>query len=161
MRKAAEAPDDPVVVLGPAVVVGPLHPRLEQFHLPVLIRPVLRMLQRQIVEPADVARDLQIVPRLQGPPREHPRQRIGGEGVRRAAETVPRKLVQQDQQRQRPLGRPGPVVQLAPGGGDMGVMEAPAEFGVEGVVPGEPLFRPRLFPEGDDGGRRYVCAHDR
>ena len=44
MRKAAEAGDDGVVVLGPAVVGFALHPGLEQFDLPGLIGAVLRML---------------------------------------------------------------------------------------------------------------------
>lgn len=161
MRKAAETLDDAVVMLGPSVIVRSLHPGLEQLHLPALIRHVLRVLQRQIEEPADVALRRQIVPGLKRAVREHSRQRVGGEGVRRAPEAVPRKLVQQDQQRQRALRRLRPVIQLAPGRGDMGVMEAPPELGVKGVVLGEPLRRTGLFPEGDDGGRRYVCAHDR
>lgn len=150
-----------MMVFRPTIVVGPLHPGLEQLDLPVLIRHVFGMLQRQVEEPADIALGRQIVPGLQRPVGEMSRQRIGGEGMRRAAEAVSGKLVQQDQQRQRPLRRLGPLIQFAPRGGDMGVMEAPPELGVEGVVLGEPLFRPGLFPEGDDVGRRYVCAHDR
>jgi hypothetical protein len=29
------------------------------------------------------------------------------------------------------------------------------------VILGEPFAGAGFFPEGDDGGRRYVCGHDR
>lgn len=118
------------------------------------------MLQRQIEEAADWTLNLQVVPGFQGPVGEHPCQWVGGEGVARAAEGVARKLVQQDQQGQRALRRPGPVIQLPPGSGEMRRLEPFPEQGVESVVLGEPLGWSGVFPEGDDVGRRYVCVHE-
>ncbi len=160
MRKAAEAGDDVVVVLGPAIVGFALHPGLEQFDLPGLIGAVLRMLQRQIEEPPDVALNLQVVPGLQRPLCKMPRQRIRREGMARAAEGVARKLVQQDQQGQRALRRLRPVIQRPPGSGMVCDLESLAEQGVESLVFGEPFRGAGLFPEGDDVGRRYVCVHE-
>ena len=151
MREAAETGDDAVMMLGPAVVRLAVHAGLEQLYLARLVGKVLRMLQRQIEEAPDIALDPQVMPGVERLPGEHPRQRIGGEGVAGVAKAVARKLIQQDQQGQRPLGRSDPVVKLAPGSSDMGVMKAAAEFGVEGVVPGEPFGGTGLFPEGDDG----------
>lgn len=161
MREAAEAGDDAVMMLGPAVGRATFHPGLEQFQLPDLVGEVLGMLQRQIEEAADVALDLQVVPGLQRPPGDRPRQRIGGEGVACAPEHIARKLVQQDQQGQRAFRRLRPGIQFAPRGCEMRVPETAPEAGVEGVIPGEPLRGTGVFPEGDDVGRRYVCAHDR
>ena len=160
MRKAAEAGDDVVVMLGPAVVGFALHPGLEQFHLPGLIGAVLRMLQRQIEEPPDVARNLQVVPGLQRLLCEKPRQRIRSEGMARAPEGVARKLVQQDQQAQRALRRLRPGIQRPPGSGMVCDLEPFPEQGVESLVPGEPLRGSGLFPEGEDVGRRYVWLHE-
>ena len=160
MRKAAEAGDDGVVVLGPAVVGFALHPGLEQFDLPGLIGAVLRMLQRQIEEPPDVALNLQVVPGLQRPLCKMPRQRIRREGMARAPEGVARKLVKQDQQAQRALRRRRPGIQPPPGSGMVRDLEPFPEQGIESLVPGEPLRGPGLFPEGDDVGRRYVCVHE-
>lgn len=160
MWKAAEAGDDGLVVLGPAVVGFALHPGLEQFDLPGLIGAVLRMLQRQIEEPANVARNLQVVPGRQRLLRKRARQRIRSEGMTGAAEGVARKLVQQDQQGQRALRRLRPGIQRPSGRGMVCDLEPLAEQGVESLVPGEPLRRSGLFPEGDDVGRRYVCVHE-
>ena len=160
MWKAPEARDDVVVVLGPAVVGFALHSGLEQFDLPRLISEVLRMLQRQIEESPDVALYLQVVPGLQRLPGDHPSQGIGGEGMARTAECVARKLVKQDQQGQRALRRRGPGIQRPPGSSMVPRLEPLAEQGVESLVPGEPLRRSGLFPEGDDVGRRYVCVHE-
>ncbi len=161
MREPAETGDDGVMVLGPAVVRLALHPGLEQVDLPVLVGAILRMLEGQVEEPADIPLDLQVVPGRQGAPGEQQRQRIRREGMARAPEHIARKLVQQDQQGQRPLRRFRPGIQLAPRRREMGVPESAPEAGVEGVILGEPFAGARLFPEGDDVGRRYVCAHDR
>ena len=161
MREAAEAGDDGVVVLGPAVVRLAVHPGLEQFDLAVLIGEILGMLEWQVEEPADITLDLPVVPGFQRAAGDHPRQRIGGEGMPRAPEHIARKLVQQDEQGQRTVRRLCPSVQLATGGGEMRVPETAPETGVEGVILGEPFAWAGLFPEGDDGGRRYVCGHDR
>ena len=118
------------------------------------------MLQRQIEEAADVAPGRKVVPGLQRPVGEHPRQRVGGEGVRRAAEAVPWKLVQQDQQGQRSLRGLRPMIELPARREEMRGLEPLAESGVESLILGEPLRGPGLFPEGDDVGRRYVCAHE-
>ena len=160
MWKAAEAVDDFAMVLGPAVVGFALHPGLEQFHLPGLIGAVLRMLQRQIEEPPDVARNLQVVPGLQRLLCEKPRQWIRSEGMALAPEGVARKLVQQDQQGQRAVRRLRPEIQRPPRGGMVCDLEPFPEQGVESLVPGEPLRGSGLFPEGDDVGRRYVCVHE-
>ena len=100
MREAAKPGDNVVVVLGPAVVRPAVHPGLEQFDLPVLVGATLRMLERQVEEAANIALDLQVVPGLQRPAREHPGQRIGGEGMARPPEYIAWKLVQQNQQGQ-------------------------------------------------------------
>ncbi len=100
MRKPAKAGDDGVMVLGPAVVRLAVHPGLEQLDLPVLIREILRMLEGQVEEPADIPLDLQVVAGRQCAPGKQQRQRIRREGMARAPEHIPRKLVQQDQQRQ-------------------------------------------------------------
>ena len=160
MRKAAEARDDVVVVLGPAVVGFALHPGLEQPDLKVLIGAILRMLEGQVEEPADVSLNLQVVPGLQRLPGDHPRECIGGEGMASAAEGVARKLVQQDQQAQRALRRLRPGIQRPAGSGMVCDLEPFPEQGVESLVPGEPLRGSGLFPEGDDVGRRYVCVHE-
>lgn len=128
-----------MMMLGPAVVGLADHPGLEQFDLPVLIHQILRMLERQVEEPADVALDLQVMPGLQRAKSEHPRQRIGGEGMARAPEHIARKLVEQDQQGQRALRSLRPGIQFSPGGGEMRVPEAAPETGVESVILGEPL----------------------
>ena len=75
-------------------------------------------------------------------------------------EHISRKLVQQDQQGQRALRRLRPEIQLPPRGGMVCDLEPVPEQGVESLVPGEPLRRSGLFPEGDDVGRRYVCVHE-
>jgi len=160
VRETAEGRDHLVMMLGPAVVGRPLH-TLEQGQLAVLAGHVLMVLERQVEEAAQVVRHQPVLPAIHRQHREMPRQRVGGEGVAGVAKAVARELVQQDQQRQRPLRRLRPVIQLAPGGGEMSRLEPVAEQGVEAVVLGEPFRRTGLFPEGDDGGRRYVCAHDR
>ncbi len=139
MREAAEAGDDILVVLGPAVVGFAFHPGLKQPDLEILVGAILRMLEGQVEEPADVALDLQVLSGLKRVPRDGPRQRIGGEGMARAPEGIPRKLVQQDQQGQRALGRVRPGIQLPPRGGKVRRLELFAEEGVENPVPGEPL----------------------
>ena len=161
MREAAKAADDALMVLGPAVFGLALHPGLEQLDLPGLISEVLRMLEGQVEEAADIALDLQVVPGRQCAPGEQQRQRIRREGMAGAPEHIAWKLVQQDQQGQRPFGRLRPGVQLAPRRREMRVPESATEPGVEGVILGEPFAGACLFPEGDDVGRRYVCAHDR
>ena len=118
------------------------------------------MLQRQIEEPPDVARNLQVVPGRQRLLCEKPRQRIRSEGMALAPEGVARKLVQQDQQGQRAVRRLRPEIQRPPRGGMVCDLEPFPEQGVEGVIPGEPLRGSGLFPEGDDVGRRYVCVHE-
>ena len=160
MREAAKPDDDGMVVFGPAVVRLAVHPGPEQVDLPVLIREILRMLEGQVEEAADVALDLQVVPGLQRAFGEHPRQRIGREGMARAPEGVAWKLVQQDQQAQRALRRRRPGIQRPPGSGMVCDLEPFPEQGIESLVPGEPLRGPGLFPEGDDVGRRYVCVHE-
>lgn len=139
MREAAKAGDDAMMMLGPAVVGLAVHSGLEQFDLAVLVREILRMLERQVEKPADVALDLQVVPGLQRPIGDHPRQRIGGEGVARAPEHIARILVEQDQQGQRAFRRLRPVIQFAPRGCEMRVPETAPEAGVKGLIPGEPL----------------------
>ncbi|TPW00964.1 MAG: hypothetical protein FD125_2847 [bacterium] len=161
MREAAKPDDDRMMMLGPAVVRLAVHPGLEQFELPVLIGAILRMLERQVEEPADISIGPQVVPGLQGASGEQPRQRIRREGMARAPEHVARILVQQHQQGERALGCFRPVIEVAPRGGEMRVPETAPETGVKGVILGEPFAGTGLFPEGDDGGRRYVCAHDR
>ena len=118
------------------------------------------MLQRQIEEAADVAPGRKVVPGFQRPQGEHPRERIGGEGVAGIPEDVARELVQQDQQGQRSLRSLRPVIQLTARREEMRGLEPLAEPGVESLILGEPLRGPGLFPEGDDVGRRYVCAHE-
>lgn len=157
VRIAAIADDDVPVDASPFLGFGVSG---RQGHVAILIFQRLGMLERQQDEVAkrEVERLVMSAPdRLV---REHQGQRVGGEGVACAAKAVPRELVQQDEQGQGALGRLDPVVQFAPGGGNMGVMEAAAELGVEGVVLGEPFLGTGFFPEGDDGGRGYVCAHD-
>jgi hypothetical protein len=67
---------------------------------------------------------------------------IGLKGPRRAPEQVARKLVQQDNERQRATGSIQPVVQL-PGGGSLVVCtEAGRDLGVELVVPLELVLAP-------------------
>ena len=161
MREAAKAGDDVVMMLGPAVFGLALHPGLEQFDLPVLVGAILRMLEGQVEEAADIALDLQVVPGRQCAPGEQQGQRIRRKGMAGAPEHIAWKLVQQDQQGQRPARRFRPGVQLAPRRREMRIPESTAEPGVEGVILGEPFAGARLFPEGDNVGRRYVCAHDR
>lgn len=159
VRKMAEAGDDPVVMLGPAIVGGAVQ-RLEQRKRPILIRHGFRVLERQVEEAAQSHLRPLIKAGRQGLTRQAQRQRIGGEGVAGPAKDVARKLIQQDHQGQGSLRRLHPAVELAPGGGEVRLSKPLAEIGVEGGVLGEPLVGSRLFPEGDDVGGRYVCAHD-
>ena len=159
VRKTAEAGDDPVVMLGPAIVGGAVQ-RLEQRKRPILIRHGFRVLERQVEEAAQSHLRPLIKAGRQGLTRQAQRQRIGGEGVAGPAKDVARKLIQQDHQGQGSLRRLHPAVELAPGGGEVRLSKPLAEIGVEGGVLGEPLVGSRLFPEGDDVGGRYVCAHD-
>ncbi len=159
MREAAEAGDDTVMMLGPTVVGGTVQ-RLEQHKRPILIRHGFRVLERQVEEAAQSHLRPLIKAGRQGLTRQAQRQRIGGEGVAGPAKDVARKLIQQDHQGQGALRRMHPAVELAPGGGEVRRFKTLAEIGVEGGVLGEPLVGPGLFPEGDDVGGRYVCAHD-
>jgi hypothetical protein len=149
-----------MMMLGPAVVGRALH-GLEQRQLALLKRHVLGVLERQVEEAAQVILDRLILPPVQRHDREMPRQRVGGEGMARVAEHIPRKLVQQDQQGQRALRSLRPVIQLAPGRHEVRRLEPLPEQGVEGVVLCEPLRRARFFPEADDVRWRYLCVHDR
>jgi hypothetical protein len=60
------------------------------------------------------------------------RQGIGGEGARLAAKHVARKLVEQNEQRQRTLGASFPCGQLAACRRFVGFEKAPANLVVEG-----------------------------
>ena len=111
------------------------------------------MLEGQEDEVAQVRPEREVVAALDRPVREHQGQRVCGELVRRAAETVARELVQQDQQGERPLGRIGPVIQLSPRRHHVAVLEPLPEGRVEDVVLGEPQLRACVFPEADDVGR--------
>ena len=159
MRKATKAGDDFVMMFGPTVVGATLH-GLEQGQLSILIGHVFRMLKRQVEKPSQLILDQLVLSGVKRPYREIPRQRIGGEGMAGIAKHIAWKLVQQDQQGQRALWRLCPEIQFATGSRKMRVSEAAAEPRVESRVLGEPLLRACLFPEGDDVGRRYVCAHD-
>src|SRR5690606_31193834 len=80
-------------------------------------------------------------------------QRIGGVHVPGAAERVARKLVQQDQQRQRAGRAAFPVIEFTPGGSHVQVQETFAECLVEGRVLAEPALGTRFAPEPDHGVR--------
>jgi hypothetical protein len=84
------------------------------------------------------------------PPGDQARQGIGGEGVPRAAPKIARELVEQQDERQRPLRRPRPTFMLAPRGGVMRRLEPLADLRIERRALGEPSLRPRLTPEADD-----------
>ena len=84
------------------------------------------------------------------PPGGQARQGVGGKSVRRASPKIARELVQQQDQRQRPLRRSRPAVMLAPRRGVMHRLEALADGRVERRALGEPSLRPRLAPEADD-----------
>src|SRR6185295_8867994 len=83
-----------------------------------------------------------------------------------AAEHVARKLIEHDDERERALRGRLPFGESAGDRGLVGAKEFLADLGVEGLVLGEPLVRPRLAPEGEDvggadrlrGGTRFHAA---
>jgi hypothetical protein len=79
-------------------------------------------------------------------------ERVGGELVARAAVEVARELVEQDQQRQRPLGGLDPAVVFAARGGMVGGLVLQADGLVERRVLLEPAAGACLAPEVDDVG---------
>ena len=110
------------------------------------------MHERQEQEAALLVRHVLIVAALERAVGDLARARVGREGARIAAEHVARKLVEHDAERERAVGRRLPVGELAGRGGFVGAKEFLADLGVERIVAREPLVRPRVAPEGEDGG---------
>jgi len=155
--EAAEADDDVAVEAAPFLELGVAG---DQGHVAVLILKPFGMFEGEEEEVLQFRRDPEMVAARHGLVREHQGQRIGGELVRRAAETVPRILIEQDQEGEGGLRRLDPVVALAPGGGQVQIMAPRAKRGVESLVLGEPLVGTGRFPEGDDVGWGYEGGHD-
>src|SRR5690606_19570235 len=90
MRKAAETPDD-VAMLDHVALVNAAE-RPDQLDGEILIREILRMLERHVHEDAQIERDLTVEPGRDGAAREAAREGIRREHVSRAAQCVARDL---------------------------------------------------------------------
>ena len=84
----------------------------------------------------------------EGVGRDAARLGIGGEGMGRTSPEVARKLVEQEEQGERPLGFGGPGVVLAPGGGVVKGFEIARNGTVESRILLEPERWAGLAPEG-------------
>jgi hypothetical protein len=106
--------------------------------------------ERQVEEAAQGGLDLPVKALLDRPVGRVNRRRIGAVGPPRAAEHVAGKLVEQEHEGERAVGRQLPFVEVAAGCGLVGEEEALAAGGVERLVRLEPAVRPGIPPEGDD-----------
>src|SRR6185503_16033152 len=160
VRKAAEATDDVGMNVRPFEAVGVARGLIAQ-EPALLVDQTLGMLERQIEETAHLG--IGAVEAVEdGAARQRARLRVGGEGALVAAEHVARKLVEQDQQRQRAFGAVFPRRQLAGGGGLMQRQEAPADFVVERRILLAPALRSDIAPERHDlGGLGCGLVHGR
>jgi hypothetical protein len=160
VREAAETADDIGMQFRPFDTVG-IARGLEQSHRALLIGEVFRVLERQIEEAAHVG-DGAVEAVKNGAAGNFARQRVGGEGALVTAEHVARKLVEQNEQRQRAFGIPLPCDELAGGGVFVELEKAAVDFLIERRIFLEPAFRPDRAPEGDDfGGIRLITARHR
>jgi hypothetical protein len=151
--EAAEADDDVAVDDHPLGHLG-IRCLGGQRQALVLVGQVLRVLERQQHELPHRRRHGQVPAVRRGSPRDGAGLGVGGEGVGGSAVEVARELVEQQEQRQRPLGRPGPGVELAARGAVMVRLEAFADRRIEDVVLGVPLLGARFGPEAEDVVRR-------
>src|SRR5215831_16624122 len=155
VREAAKTPNDIGVDLRPFQAVG-VAARFIKCKPALLIREILRMLEREIEKGAHVRVNLGIEAADNSARGHRTRQWIGGKGARVAAEHVARKLIEQDQQCESTFGAVLPAGQLAGRSGLIGVEEPLLDRLVEGLVLGEPAVRSGITPERHD----FSCARD-
>ena len=131
MREAAEARDN--VAMVPPVALVLLVGRLgEQRHRHLLVGQRLGVMERRVEEGAHRRLERHLVAARHGDARRHQRRGIAAIGLDRLAVDVPRELVAEDDQRQRPVRRVGPGRELARHGALDQAAEALADLGVEG-----------------------------
>ncbi len=114
---------------------------------------ILGMGERQVEELRDLVLNRAIVPGPDGGIRNEPRMSVGRIHTRRAAKRIARKLIEQNNERQRAVGIRSPIGEFAPRGRLVRRKEALAEALVEGVVLCEPVSRTGRAPERDDRAR--------
>ena len=107
MRKTPEAFDDEPGTFG-VRRIGSADPTRKRDR-PLLIGQAFRMLEREIEEHLQLGIDSAIMPGPDRRVRFLARHRIAGEHSRRAAKSVSRKLVQQEQEGQRSIGPASPI----------------------------------------------------
>lgn len=117
----------------------------------VLVDEVLGMGKGQAEEQPQVSIDRLHIPRCLRQAGDMSGQGVRCVHVRGATKGVARKLVEQDQQRQRALGGIQPSVAFTANHRPMQVEKTLAKASVERWVLGEPLIGARLPPEPDDG----------
>src|SRR6201996_567974 len=112
------------------------------------------MMKRRIDEGAQLAADLPVMARRNGTVGDVARSRIALIHPCRAAKRIARKLIEQDQQRQRAVRRRRPAIQLATASRLIDAQEFLAKQPVEIRILAEPHRLAGLLPERDDIGRR-------
>ena len=126
---------------------------------PLLVGTILRMHERQIEKGAHVGRGA-IEAVKDGAAGDRPRQRVCGEGARLPTEHVARKLVEQDQQRERTLRALLPFGVLGGGGDLVEAEKMPADFVIERGVLFKPALGADVAPERDHvGGFGRIRGH--
>src|SRR4029079_12703973 len=143
MGETAEPLDDAHVAhreIDPIRFRRVIRQRRMQRHASALVLDVLAMLERQIGEQQLAARVRLVVAAVERVMRQRQRARIGGEGLRIAAEHVPRELVAHNDQREAAARVIGPVRMRAGAGLLPQRTEARDNLGVERRV----LLEPRL-----------------
>ena len=118
-----------------------------QFDCPPLISEFLRVGEREMEEAAQARFDRLRKGAFDGTLGKVQRLSVGGKHARRAAIGIARKLIEQDEQGERPIGRFFPGGQATRSRRFMGCLETLAERGIEGLVLGKPAAGARLAPE--------------
>src|SRR5690606_19411705 len=152
VREAAEALDD--VEVAHRVVERHLAQVAHQRYRVFLVGDAFGMLEGQVAEHPQAFFDLLVQPGFDHAPGVVQGQRIGGVGMRAAAEDIARHLVEQDLQGKRAFGVVHPGLQFAARGGEVRGLQVPPHLFVEGVATAEPLLVAGIAPETDHLARR-------